>query len=94
MRNPTPLDVMGLIPTPSVPELVGSGSRNEAPARKKFKILGKGWGGHRVHLIVDGEREAEMIAREIAAMPGQSPVAVIDTGDNAVTFYFADGEAV
>jgi hypothetical protein len=58
----------------------------------RYTILGRGWGAQRIHLFLNHEDEAEAKARELAGMPGQSPVAVIDTGgDRLVTFYFADG---
>jgi hypothetical protein len=60
--------------------------------RARYQILGKGWGAERIHLLLNYENEVEAKARQLAAMPGQSPVAVIDTSDcGAVTFYFADG---
>jgi hypothetical protein len=58
----------------------------------RYQILGKGWDPQRIHLLLNHEDEADAKARELATMPGQSPVAVIDTDrDRAVTFYFADG---
>jgi hypothetical protein len=63
---------------------------------KRYRILGRGWGPQRVYLCASDEQEAEEKARKVAAMPGQSPVAVIDTARSnertAVTFYFANGE--
>jgi hypothetical protein len=65
---------------------------------KRYKILGRGWGPQRVHLYASDEQEAQTKARKVAAMPGQSPVVVIDTARSnegkAVTFYFADGEVL
>jgi hypothetical protein len=58
----------------------------------RYQILGRGWGAQRIHLLLNHEDEVDAKARELAAMPGQSPVVVIDTDrDRAVTFYFADG---
>lgn len=66
------------------------------PGARRYKILGRGWGAQRVHLYASDEQEAEAKARKVAAMPGQSPVAVIDTARSnerqTVTFYFANGE--
>jgi len=60
--------------------------------RARYQILGKGWGAERIHLLLNYENEVDAKARALATMPGQAPVAVIDTGDyGAVTFYFADG---
>jgi hypothetical protein len=65
---------------------------------KRYKILGRGWGPQRVYLYASDAQEAETRARTIAAMPGQSPVVVIDTARSndgkAVTFYFANGEVL
>ena len=58
----------------------------------RYKILGRGWGPQRIHLLLDNEDEADTKARELAAIPGQSPVALIDTNSyGGVKFYFADG---
>jgi hypothetical protein len=66
------------------------------PGAKRYKILGRGWGPQLVYLYASDEQEAETKARKVAAMPGQSPVAVIDTARNSerkeVRFYFANGE--
>jgi hypothetical protein len=60
--------------------------------RARYQLLGRRWGAQRVHLLMNYEDEVDAKARELAAMPGQAPVAVIDTGDRGlVTFYFADG---
>jgi hypothetical protein len=60
--------------------------------RARYQVLGRRWGAQRIHLLMNYEDEVDAKARELAAMPGQAPVAVIDTGDyGAVTFYFADG---
>ena len=68
------------------------------PGTKRFKILGRGWGPQRIYLYASDEQEAQNKARTVAAMPGQSPVVVIDTvrsrEGKAVTFYFADGEVL
>jgi hypothetical protein len=58
----------------------------------RYKLLGRGYGPHRIHLLLNQEDEADAKAREMAAIPGQSPVALIDTdSDSGVKFYFADG---
>ena len=58
----------------------------------RYKILGRGWGPQRIHLLLNNEDEADAKARELAAIPGQSPVALIDTNSyRGVKFYFADG---
>jgi hypothetical protein len=60
--------------------------------RARYQILGRRWGAQRIHLLLNYENEVDAKARALATMPGQAPVAVIDTGDyGAVTFYFADG---
>jgi len=60
--------------------------------RARYQILGRGWGARRVQLLLNNEDEVDAKARLLATLPGQSPVAVIDTADcGAVTFYFADG---
>jgi len=68
------------------------------PGARRYKILGRGWGPQRVYLYASDEREAQIKARTVAAMPGQSPVVVIDTvrpsEGKAITFYFADGEVL
>jgi hypothetical protein len=68
------------------------------PGARRYKILGRGWGQQRVYLYASNEQEAQIKARTVAAMPGQSPVVVIDTvrsnEGKAVTFYFADGEVL
>ena len=68
------------------------------PGAKRYKILGRGWGAQLVYLYASDELEAETKARKVAAMPGQSPVAVIDTAQSSerkgVRFYFADGEVL
>lgn len=68
------------------------------PGAKRYKILGRGWGPQRVYLYASDAHEAEAKAKEVAAMPGQSPVVVIDTARcnprKTVTFYFADGEVL
>jgi len=68
------------------------------PGAKRYKILGRGWGPQRVYLYARDEQEAQTKARTVAAIPGQSPVVVIDTVPSnegkAVTFYFADGEVL
>jgi len=65
---------------------------------RRYKILGRGWGPQRVYLYASNEQEAQTKARTVAAIPGQSPVVVIDTvrsnEGKAVTFYFADGEVL
>jgi hypothetical protein len=58
----------------------------------RYKILGRGYGNQRIHLLLNHEDEADAKARELAAIPGQSPVALIDTdSERGVKFYFADG---
>ncbi len=58
----------------------------------RYKILGRGYGNQRIHLLLNHEDEADARARELAAIPGQSPVALIDTdSERGVKFYFADG---
>jgi hypothetical protein len=70
---------------------INVGDRSK-PRGARYTILGRGWDAQRIHLLLNHEDEADAKARELAAMPGQSPVAVIDTGgDRLVTFYFADG---
>jgi hypothetical protein len=68
------------------------------PGAKRYKILGRGWGPQRVYLYASDEKEAQTKARTVAAIPGQSPVVVIDTvptnEGEAVRFYFADGEVL
>jgi hypothetical protein len=68
------------------------------PGAKRYKILGRGWGPQLVYLCASDEQEAETKARKVAAMPGQSPVAVIDTARSSeckgVRFYFANGEVL
>jgi hypothetical protein len=68
------------------------------PGAKRYKILGRGWGPQRVYLYASDEQEAQKKARTVAAIPGQSPVVVIDTvptnEGKAVRFYFADGEVL
>lgn len=60
--------------------------------KPRYQVLGRGSGFERIQLVLDNEEEAAATAREIADLPGQSPVAVIDTGTGrAVKFYFADG---
>jgi len=60
--------------------------------RARYQILGRGWGARRVQLLLNNEDEVDAKAKLLATLPGQSPVAVIDTGDcPTVTFYFADG---
>ena len=60
--------------------------------RARYKILGRGWGPDRIYLLLNQEDEADAKARELAAIPGQSPVALIDTdSERGVKFYFADG---
>jgi hypothetical protein len=64
----------------------------------RYVILGRGGGVRRIHLTLDNNEEADAVARELAAMPGQAPVAVIDCArndsDRAVTFYFTDGSVL
>jgi hypothetical protein len=60
--------------------------------RARYQVLGRRWGAQRIHLLLNYKDEVDAKARELAAMPGQAPVAVIDTGGcRGVTFYFADG---
>ena len=60
--------------------------------RARFLVLGKGWGARRIQLLLNHDDDVGAKARLLATLPGQSPVAVIDTNDcSAVTFYFADG---
>jgi hypothetical protein len=68
------------------------GSQMSTRRGARYKILGRGWGAQRIYLFANHGDEADAKARELAAIPGQSPVAVIDTdGGRSVTFYFADG---
>ena len=58
----------------------------------QYRILGRATGRDSIYLAVWDEAEAKTRAREVAALPQQSPVAVIDSRrPRAVTFYFADG---
>jgi hypothetical protein len=58
----------------------------------RYWILGRASGSDRILLAVDSEAEAKAWAKEVAALPRQSPVAVIDMqSERGVTFYFADG---
>ena len=61
--------------------------------RARYKVLGRRWGAQRIHLLMNYEDEVDTKARELATtVPGQAPVAVIDTDDcSSVAFYFADG---
>jgi len=60
--------------------------------RARYRVLGRRRGTQRIHLLLNYEDEVDAIAQELATVPGQAPVAVIDTDDcGAVTFYFADG---
>jgi hypothetical protein len=74
------------------------GTRMSQPHASRFNILGRGWGSQRVHLCASDEQEAETKAKQVAAMPGQAPVMVIDTAHDPnskpVKFFFADGEVV
>ena len=73
-----------LTANPGFPARLGSQMSRRREAR--YKILGRGWGPRRIHLLLNHEDEVDAKARELAAMPGQSPVAVIDTeSDGAVT---------
>ena len=77
-------------PRPAFPCALGV--TNVEAARSEIQNPGQGMGPARIHLLLNHEDEVDAKARELAAMPGQSPVAVIDTeSDGAVTFYFADG---
>jgi hypothetical protein len=59
----------------------------------RYRILGRASGPDRLYFAVWDKAEAKARAREVAALPGQSPVAVIDSRrPRAVTFYFADGD--
>ena len=74
----------------NVPAHWGSQMSKRRVAR--YKILGRGYGPQRIHLLLNHEDEADAKARELAAIPGQSPVALIDTdSERGVKFYFADG---
>ena len=58
----------------------------------RYRILGRATGPDRLYFAVWDEAEAKARAREVAALPQQSPVALIDSRRRrAVTFYFADG---
>jgi hypothetical protein len=58
----------------------------------RFRVLGRASGPDRIHFAVWDEFEAKVRAREVAALPRQSPVVVIDAQrPRKVTFYFADG---
>jgi hypothetical protein len=74
----------------NVPAHWGSQMSKRRVAR--YKILGRGHGPQRIHLLLNHEDEADAKARELAAIPGQSPVALIDSdSERGVKFYFADG---
>jgi len=58
----------------------------------RYRVLGRASGPDRIHFAVWDEFEAKVRAREVAALPRQSPVVVIDAQrPRAVTLYFADG---
>ena len=58
----------------------------------RYRVLGRASGPDRIHFAVWDEFEAKVRAKEIAALPRQSPVVVIDAQrPRAVTFFFADG---
>ena len=58
----------------------------------RYRILGRATGPDRLYFVVWDAAEAKARAREVAALPQQSPVGVIDSRrPRAVTFYFADG---
>ena len=58
----------------------------------RFWILGRASGSDLILLVMDDAGEATARAKEVAALPCQSPVAVIDTRNGGgVAFYFADG---
>ena len=87
------LDPQGALVTASAAFHARLGSQMSKRRGARYKILGRGWGPQRIHLLLNCEDEVDAKARELAAMPGQSPVAVIDTdSDRSVTFYFADGQ--
>ena len=58
----------------------------------RYRVLGRASGPDRIHFAVWDEFEAKVRAREVAALPLQSPAVVIDAQrPRKVTFYFADG---
>ena len=58
----------------------------------RYRVLGRASGPDRIHFAVWDEFEAKVRAKEMAALPRQSPVVVIDAQrPRAVTLYFADG---
>ena len=58
----------------------------------RYRVLGRTSGPDRIHFAIWDALEAKTRAREVAALPEQSPVAVIDTQrPRKVMFYFADG---
>jgi hypothetical protein len=60
--------------------------------RARYRVLGRRWGARRIHLVLNNEDEVDTKARQLATVPGQAPVVVIDTDDcSSVAFYFADG---
>ena len=67
-----------------------------AKARTRYMILGRGHGRDMVCQWFSDRCAAIAKAKEVAALPGQSPVALIDVGlagaKDAVTFYFANGD--
>jgi hypothetical protein len=58
----------------------------------RYRVLGRASDPDRIHFAVWDEFEAKVRAKEMAALPRQSPVVVIDAQrPRKVTFYFADG---
>src|SRR5262245_32434820 len=64
--------------------------------RPKYSILGRAHGRNRVTIWFNDRETAVMMAKVVAALPGQSPVALIEARNakDAVTFYFASNEEV
>ena len=60
----------------------------------RYRVLGRASGPDRIHFAVWDEFEAKVRAKEVATLPLQSPVIVIDAQSPRKTvFYFADGGA-
>ena len=57
----------------------------------RYHVLGRAPGPDRIHFAFWDELEAKTRAREVAALPGQSPVVIDAQRPRKVVFYFADG---